>query len=139
MLFSFMPLLDHLWLLLHLVVLLDQDAPKILTMALLESHSLIFEPSYRMHRLHLNTFLKYLQEALWRQSHLSFHQHPFVPKENNFYSSMNKNKYPNPHNNIKTTSVQVILFNLQCGQGRRALLFLPGLQKDPWFVLIQIS
>lgn len=62
-----MPLLDHLWLLLHLVVLLDQDVPKMLTMALFESHSLIFGPSYRMHRLHFNTFIKYLQEALWHQ------------------------------------------------------------------------
>lgn len=50
-----------------------------------------------------------------------------------------KKKILKPLNDIKTTSVQVILFNLQCTQGRRALLFLPGLQKDPWLILIQIS
>lgn len=47
-----MPLLDHLWHLLHPVVLLDQDVPK--TKALFESYSIIIVPLYRMHGLLFN-------------------------------------------------------------------------------------
>lgn len=132
-----MPLLDHLWLLLHPVVLLDQDVPK--TTTSFESHSLIFVSLYRMHGLHLNISLgTYRKTCGASGASLSINTCLSLKKNKKTKTSLCINKqqqvqYSNLYYNIKT-SLQVVLFNLHCVQGHPALLFLPGLQKDPWFI-----